>query len=200
MPSFLRPPRVPGTFLIGRRLREERLSQPRPAPGSEGPGGVPDPWVLILQDGAFPSLGEHSAVGPGSRQGWLVSWGQLEAQRGGLRAALVALGDLDLRGGSHVVGARNPGDATGTRCPGNSRRLCTCRDFTRAGADFLRISGVAVFEPLGRADAQLWRTPSWLPASILRQPRDRRPTAPGAQSPRHCLRAQCHPSSRWLAT
>ena len=192
--------RVPGTFLIGWRLREERLSQPRLAPGSEGPGGVPDPWVLIQQDGSFPPLGEQSAGGLGSRQGWLASWGQLEAQRGRLQAALVGLGDSQPRAGSHVVGAHNPGDATGTGCTGGSRRLCTCQDFTRAGVDFLRISGVAVFELLGRADAQLWRTPSWLPASVLRQPRDRRPTAPGARSPRHCLQTQCHSSSRQLAT
>lgn len=63
VPSFLRPPRVPGTFLIGCRLREERLSQPQLAAGSEGPGGVPDPWVLIPLDGALPSPGEHTSGG-----------------------------------------------------------------------------------------------------------------------------------------
>lgn len=99
-------------FLIGCRHRQERLSQPQPAPGSEGPDGVPDPCVLIPQDGALPLPGKHSTGGPGSHQGWLVSWGSPEAQRGELWAALVAPGDLELRGGSPVVGARNPQDAT----------------------------------------------------------------------------------------
>lgn len=119
-----------------------------------------------------------------------MSWGQPEAQGGGLRAALV--GPMWWERVTH-------GDATGTGCTRGSSRLWMCQDFTRAGADFLRISGVAVFEPLGREDAQLWQTPSWLPTSVLRQPRDPG-TAPGTRSPQHCLRAQCHPSSCGLST